>query len=361
MEIGRFGCLPSDAKQSSKAGSPIRVKLDGPSRRTNLDTRHIVHKLEVHQIELRMQNEELCREREKSEQSLNMYAELYDFAPVAYVTFDTSGVIQKVNNCCTLLLEAGKDVLINSPLSRFIVDAHERVVFVDHLSSVVQKKVVLICSIKLKSADGTPIDALLQSVAVTGSNREISILTSIVDNTIRRQFEETLKKAHNQLEGIVQERTRELVREIDDRKKAEESLKCKNSEIKFLKDRLQAENVYLRQEVAQHFNFGEIIGQSEPLNKVFVQVEQVAPMNATVLLLGETGTGKGVVARAIHCGSSRKQRPLITINCASLPASLIESELFGRERGAFTGSDSRQVGRFELADGGTIFLDEVGE
>jgi transcriptional regulator with GAF, ATPase, and Fis domain len=84
-------------------------------------------------------------------------------------------------------------------------------------------------------------------------------------------------------------------------------------------------------------------------------------MNATVLLIGETGTGKGVVARAIHSSSARKDRPMITVNCASLPANLIESELFGRERGAFTGADARQMGRFELADGGTIFLDEIGE
>jgi transcriptional regulator with GAF, ATPase, and Fis domain len=84
-------------------------------------------------------------------------------------------------------------------------------------------------------------------------------------------------------------------------------------------------------------------------------------MNATVLLLGETGTGKGVVARAIHSRSARKGRPMITVNCSALPATLVESELFGRERGAFTGAGERQIGRFELADGGTIFLDEIGE
>jgi transcriptional regulator with GAF, ATPase, and Fis domain len=124
---------------------------------------------------------------------------------------------------------------------------------------------------------------------------------------------------------------------------------------------LQAENIYLQQEVNQQYNFGEIIGQSSILSRVFTQVEMVAPMNATVLLLGETGTGKGVVARAIHSSSTRKNRPLITVNCTTLPATLVESELFGRERGAFTGSDARQIGRFELADGGTIFLDEIGE
>ena len=128
-----------------------------------------------------------------------------------------------------------------------------------------------------------------------------------------------------------------------------------------MKDRLQEENIYLQQEVDQEYNFGEIIGQSNALSYVFFRVEQVAPMNATVLLMGETGTGKGVVARAIHTSSARKDRPMITVNCTSLPATLIESELFGRERGAFTGATTQQIGRFELADGGTIFLDEIGE
>jgi formate hydrogenlyase transcriptional activator len=163
------------------------------------------------------------------------------------------------------------------------------------------------------------------------------------------------------LEQTVQERTGELLLEIEERKRAEKSLQGTYAEIKQLKDRLQAENIYLQQEVDQQFNFGELIGQSSAISSVFSQVEQVAPMNATVLLLGETGTGKGVVARAIHSSSARKDRPLITVNCTTLPAALVESELFGRERGAFTGSDARQIGRFELADGGTIFLDEIGE
>jgi DNA-binding NtrC family response regulator len=170
------------------------------------------------------------------------------------------------------------------------------------------------------------------------------------------------------LEQTVQERTGELLRanmqltqEIEERKKAEGSLQGSYAEIKQLKDLLQAENICLQQEVARTYNFGTIIGQSSALANVFQQVEQVAPMNATVLLLGETGTGKGIVARAIHGSSSRKGRPLITVDCTTLPATLVESELFGRERGAFTGAGERQIGRFELADGGTVFLDEIGE
>jgi formate hydrogenlyase transcriptional activator len=183
-----------------------------------------------------------------------------------------------------------------------------------------------------------------------------------------KSLNEELQEAHDNLEVTVDERTRELTRanlrltqEIEERRRAEVSLRDAYAENKQLKDRLQAENIYLQQEVAREYNFGEIIGQSSALSNVFSQVELVAPMNATVLLLGETGTGKGVVARAIHSSSSRKGRPLITVNCTTLPASLVESELFGRERGAFTGSDTKQIGRFELADGGTIFLDEIGE
>jgi DNA-binding NtrC family response regulator len=170
------------------------------------------------------------------------------------------------------------------------------------------------------------------------------------------------------LEQTVQERTKEissanlqLTLEIDERKRAEVSLLGTYAEIKYLKERLEAENIYLQEELGRQNNFGDIIGRSAPLERVFSQIEQVAPMNATVLLLGETGTGKGVVARAIHNRSNRKGRPLITIDCTTLPATLVESELFGRERGAYTGSDTRQIGRFELADGGTIFLDEIGE
>jgi DNA-binding NtrC family response regulator len=170
------------------------------------------------------------------------------------------------------------------------------------------------------------------------------------------------------LEQTVQERTGELLRinkqlsqEIEERNRTEVSLRSANAEIQQLQDRFQAENIYLHKDIDREFNFGEIIGKSNALESVFFKVEQVAPQDATVLLLGETGTGKGVVARSIHSRSSRKDRPMITVNCSALPANLIESELFGREKGAFTGSHERQMGRFELADNSTLFLDEIGE
>ncbi len=140
-----------------------------------------------------------------------------------------------------------------------------------------------------------------------------------------------------------------------------EALKKALSEVEELKNRLQAENVYLREEIKTEYNFDEIIGRSEALMNVLRKVEHVAPTEATVLIQGETGTGKELVARAIHNFSLRKDRPLVKVNCPALPAGLIESELFGHEKGAFTGALSPKTGRFELADGGTIFLDEIGD
>ena len=133
------------------------------------------------------------------------------------------------------------------------------------------------------------------------------------------------------------------------------------SEVERLKNRLQDENVYLQEEIKLTHNFEDIIGQSRAMKDVLAQVEQVAPTDATVLVLGETGTGKELLARAVHNLSGRKDRPLVKVNCAALPANLIESELFGHEKGAFTGALDRKTGRFELADGGTIFLDEIGD
>ena len=132
-------------------------------------------------------------------------------------------------------------------------------------------------------------------------------------------------------------------------------------QIKDLRQRLEQENIYLQEEIKLLVEHAHIVGQSVAMKKVLAQAGQVAKTDSTVLLLGETGTGKDLLARAIHGMSLRKDRPLVTVNCASLPPTLIESELFGREKGAYTGALTRMVGRFEIADGSTIFLDEIGE
>jgi len=149
--------------------------------------------------------------------------------------------------------------------------------------------------------------------------------------------------------------------DISRRKEAEQRLRNALSELEVLKNKLESECTYLVEEIKLIHDYGNIIGESEVMKYVLYSMERIAPTDTTVLILGESGTGKELMARAIHNSSKRKARPLIKVDCTALPANLIESELFGHEKGAFTGAFERRIGRFELADGATIFLDEIGE
>jgi PAS domain S-box-containing protein len=183
--------------------------------------------------------------------------------------------------------------------------------------------------------------ALNQHGSVT--NFEAETITHI-DRHIHVLF--SAKKIGNDINGMVMD--------ITDLHKA-------YAEIKQLQMQLQAESAYLQEEIKLEHNFNNIIGKSQALKYVLYQVEMVAPQDSTVTLRGETGTGKELIARALHQLSSCSRRPLVKVNCAALPAELIESELFGREKGAYTGATTTQVGRFELASKSTLFLDEIGE
>jgi transcriptional regulator with GAF, ATPase, and Fis domain/predicted ATPase len=154
---------------------------------------------------------------------------------------------------------------------------------------------------------------------------------------------------------------RERTLEIERRKRAEDGLRAALAEVESLKNRLEAENVYLQEEIRKEHNFEEMVGSSPQLLSLLRTVERIARTDSTVLIGGETGTGKELIARAIHDRSARKDRPLVKVNCGAIAAGLVESELFGHMKGAFTGAIDNRVGRFELAKGGTIFLDEVGE
>ena len=151
------------------------------------------------------------------------------------------------------------------------------------------------------------------------------------------------------------------VTDITERKRAEADLRKALDEIKKLRDQLYKENIALREEIDKASMFEEIVGESPALQAVLARVAKVAPTDSTVLITGETGTGKELIARAIHKRSRRSSRAFVSVNCAATPATLVASELFGHEKGAFTGALQRRLGRFELAEGGTIFLDEVGE
>jgi len=173
----------------------------------------------------------------------------------------------------------------------------------------------------------------------------------------------TFRHARNWPEPLV-ERVRLIAHIIGSalqRRRHDLALRESLTEIERLNSRLQAENRYLDEEIKSSHQFNEIIGESAPLRLALGRVEQVAPTDSTVMLLGESGTGKELFARAVHELSPRRKHPLVRVNCAALPAGLIESELFGHEKGAFTGAVAQRLGRFEVADGGTIFLDEVVE
>jgi len=197
-------------------------------------------------------------------------------------------------------------------------------------------------------------------------DQEKIIQCNVRDITLRTEIEEKLRQAYDKMDLRVNERTAELAEsnqqlllEIEERKKAEESLRESLKEVKQLKNQLSEENLYLKEEYNLLQSHEDIVGNSEAIRTVLMQIEQVAGTESTVLIQGKTGTGKELVANAIHGLSSRKNRLIIKVNCGALPPTLIESELFGREKGAFTGALSKQSGRFELADASTIFLDEI--
>jgi len=338
-------------------------ELLSPDLTSSDATKELLHELQVHQIELEMQNDELRRNQQELDVARARYFDLYNLAPVGYLTFDKKGLILNANLAAAQMFRVTQNVLLEHLVSKFVFKEDENI-FYQQRKQLFESAAPQVWDMRMVRADGSFFWVHLQ--ATTAHDGEYWI--NFIDITERKLLEAQLEKAYNEQESMVSARTSELAlanvelkNEIEEHKKADDSLRGAIAEIQELKERLRAENIYLQREIAQQFNFGELIGQSHAIRHVFTLIEQVADMNATVLLLGETGTGKGVVARAIHAHSGRKARPMITVNCSTLPTNLIESELFGREKGAFTGSDARQMGRFELADGGTIFLDEIGE
>ena len=189
---------------------------------------------------------------------------------------------------------------------------------------------------------------------VTKPFQHEEVLARITTHLTLKRLQTQLQEANDRLEQRVAERTAEL-------SDANAALQVALNEVEALKDRLQDENRYLQEEIKRDHSVEAIIGGSPALSKVLREVAQVAATDATVMILGETGTGKELFARAVHDRSTRRDRPLVKVSCAALPEHLIESELFGHEKGAFTGATARRIGRFELADKGTIFLDEIGD
>jgi len=211
-------------------------------------------------------------------------------------------------------------------------------------------------------SDGTPFEAVTCPIYAAFSDGQVHRVSDEVfwrkDGT-SFPVEYVSTPIHDAEEGLVGAVV--TFRDITERKEAERALQTALSELQVLKDRLAAENAYLQEEIELEHGFEEIVGSCRPLKEALVKIKQVAATTATVLIFGETGTGKELFARAIHRLSGREDRPLVKVNCAALPSGLVESELFGHERGAFTGAIAKRMGRFALAHKGTIFLDEIGD
>ena len=335
---------------------------------TTEDVNKLVEDLHVHQIELEIQNEELRRAQSELEVSRDGYSDLYDFAPVGYVTISEKGLILQANLACADMLGVERSSLIGKSFSRF-VKKEDQDVFYLHRKKLFEKKAKQVCELKLVRKDRTQFHAQLECILIKDPEGNITqTRTAISDISERKRVEKVLRNAHTELERRVEDRTGELVEvneelktEIEERKRVELELREALSEIKKLKDQLEAERTFLQEEIKLQYNHENIIVQSDELKYTLYKVEQIAATDTPVIVLGETGTGKELIARAIHSSSLRRDRPLLKINCAALPSNLIESELFGYERGAFTGAFGRRLGRFEVADGATLFLDEIGE
>src|SRR5215472_16173040 len=213
-----------------------------------------------------------------------------------------------------------------------------------------QDREFMVKTIEKMLAEGSGCDVKKRIVRPDGAIRHVRCVgIPVFDNKIFKGLVGTAVDVTEQ---------EELTQELRQRQAA---LEKAFNEIQTLKDQLYKENIALREEIDKASIFEEIVGSSEALGKVLSQVARVAPTDSTVLILGETGTGKELIARAIHRRSNRSAGAFIRVNCSAIPSSLIVSELFGHEKGAFTGASQRRIGRFESADGGTIFLDEIGE
>jgi PAS domain S-box-containing protein len=285
-------------------------------------------------------------ERKKMEEALKTsetnYRRLFEAAQDGILVLDAeTGQISDVNPFLLEMLGYSHEELLGKKL--WEIGTFRDIEASKSTSSELKSKgYVRYNDLPLETKDGRPIAVEFVSNVYIVDHHKV-IQCNIRDTTERKLNAEALQKAHNELERQAVE------------------LRTALSEIKIMKDQFEAENIYFRQQNKMKHQFDNIIGQSDGLKYVLYRAQQVAPANTTTLILGETGTGKELIAAAIHNMSSRKERSLITVNCAALPGNLIESELFGREKGAFTGADVRQIGRFEIANGSTLCLDEIGE
>ncbi len=258
------------------------------------------------------------------------YRDLYQSTPAMLHTIDAEGCIKNVSDWWLEKLGYEREEVIGRSIIDFMTPASQESVLDDGLSNLINAGDAKNVPRQMVTRSGEVLDVLMS--ATTERDMQQNILSVLVAS-----------------------------KDVTERNRAESKLREAYGEIARLKDELQNERDYLREEVSVSMNYGRIIGQSPALASMLAGIEAVADTPASALIIGETGSGKELVAHAIHARSRRADAPLVKVNCASIPAELFESEFFGHIKGAFTGAYRDRIGRFQLADGGTIFLDEVGE
>ncbi|MBF0203975.1 MAG: sigma 54-interacting transcriptional regulator [Desulfamplus sp.] len=290
-----------------------------------------------------MQNNELLRVQSELDASRERYFDLYDLAPVGYCTVSEQGLILEANLSAATLLGSVRNKLVKQSLTKFIFKddqdiyyRHCRRLFETDSTDSGNAGRSNVCELRMQQKKGGPPFWVRLHATVdqdTNDTRQCRLIIS--DITESKNAEDARNEKHI----------------------AETAL----AEIAKVKEKLEAERAYLQEEIKLEYNHEAIIGQSNALKYVLYKIEQIASSDTIVLIMGETGTGKELVVRAIHSLSHRKNRAMVKVNCAALSPTVIESELFGHEKGSFTGSQARHLGRFEVSDGSTLFLDEIGE
>ena len=441
----------TDLRQRAEA--LLKDKSLPPEDLSPIQAARLIHELQVYQVELEMQNDELRVSHARLEESRCKYVDLYDFAPVGYLTLDNLSSIVEANLTAAALLGEERQHLAGRFFTGFLVES-SRQAFRQLLASQDQRqrgefqlinghgvvRVMLLDVHSLEDAEGrerrcvamtdiSELKRIQEELRESEQNyRMVADFTYdwelwfYTDGTLRysspsceritghtaaaflqdpdlfrdiiipedkdfwdshmcdvrgklepREFQYRIRRADGAVRWIEQScqpvtgdsgeflGVRASNRDITARKEAELKLEEALANVERLKAQIEADYTYLQEEIKFELGFDQIVGDSQELKEVLLSVQKVAPSDTTVLILGETGTGKELIARALHSASPRAHRPLVKVDCATLSPTLIESELFGHEKGAFTGALTRKLGRFELADGGTLFLDEIGE
>jgi PAS domain S-box-containing protein len=338
-----------------------------------IDDETLLLKFAVNQALIELQQQQILAERSQAEEARRKTDERFGVlitqATAGIAQVDLDGVFTLVSDRYCQLTRYSRADLIGRRGIQNIMHMDDLADNLDLVQLILRDRRSFETAKRYVRKDGTTAWVDHSTSPVHDANgKQIAMMVVAVDITGRKQAEEALHCAHAELEQRVSERTSQpaavnegLTREVIERKQAEEKLTASSEEIKLLKGGLIHTKLYREEEIRTEQGFEGIIGKSKAIRHMLGQIEKVAPTDSTVLIQGETGSGKELLARAIHRLSRRRDRTFVKINCAAIPSGLLESELFGHEKGAFTGAVAQKIGRFEVAQRGTLFLDEVGE